>query len=54
MMTEEEKFIFDLEGYLIIKNILTANEVDEMNNRNEMKGNGMKCNEINERTRRPS
>ncbi|MBP95371.1 hypothetical protein CMK18_05420 [Candidatus Poribacteria bacterium] len=30
-MTEEEKFIFDLEGYLIIKNILTANEVDEMN-----------------------
>jgi len=31
MMTEEEKFIFDLEGYLIIKNILTANEVDEMN-----------------------
>jgi len=30
-MTEEEKFIVDLEGYLIIKNVLTANEVAEMN-----------------------
>jgi hypothetical protein len=31
MMTEEEKFIVDLEGYLIIKNVLTTEEVRELN-----------------------
>ena len=31
MMTEEEKFIVDLEGYLIIKNVLTTDEVKELN-----------------------
>ena len=31
MMTEEEKFIVDLEGYLIIKNVLTTDEVRELN-----------------------
>ena len=30
-MTGEEKFQVDLEGYLIIKNVLTADEVAEMN-----------------------
>ena len=30
-MTEEEKFIVDLEGYLVIKNVLTTNEVSELN-----------------------
>ena len=30
-MTGEEKFSFDLEGYLIIKNVLSADEVAEMN-----------------------
>ena len=30
-MTGEEKFSFDLEGYLIIKNVLSADEVTEMN-----------------------
>ena len=30
-MTGEEKFTFDLEGYLIIKNVLSADEVAEMN-----------------------
>ena len=30
-MTGEEKFAFDLEGYLIIKNVLSADEVAEMN-----------------------
>ncbi len=30
-MTNEEKFRFDLQGYLIIKNVLTADEVAEMN-----------------------
>ncbi|MCZ6681149.1 MAG: phytanoyl-CoA dioxygenase family protein [Candidatus Poribacteria bacterium] len=30
-MTDEEKFIFDLEGYLVIKNVLTPDEVAEMN-----------------------
>lgn len=30
-MTNEEKFTFDLEGYLIIKNVLTPDEVAEMN-----------------------
>jgi len=30
-MTNEEKFMFDLEGYLVIKNVLTPDEVAEMN-----------------------
>ena len=30
-MTPEEKFIFDLEGYLVVKDVLTAEEVAEMN-----------------------
>lgn len=30
-MTPEEKFSFDLEGYLVIKNILTPDEVTELN-----------------------
>ena len=27
-MTGEEKFSFDLEGYLIVKNVLSADEVE--------------------------
>lgn len=30
-MTPEEKFIIDLEGYMVFKNVLTADEVAEMN-----------------------
>ena len=30
-MTPEEKFIFDLEGYIVIRNVLTADEVTELN-----------------------
>ena len=30
-MTGEEKFAVDLEGYLVIKNVLTDDEVAEMN-----------------------
>ena len=30
-MTGEEKFTVDLDGYLVIKNVLTADEVAEMN-----------------------
>ena len=30
-MTTEEKFVFDLEGYIVIKNVLTASEVTELN-----------------------
>ncbi|MEE2709354.1 MAG: phytanoyl-CoA dioxygenase family protein [Gemmatimonadota bacterium] len=30
-MTPEEKFMFDLEGYLVVKNVLTQDEVDELN-----------------------
>ena len=30
-MTDEEKFMVDLEGYLVIKNVLTDDEVAEMN-----------------------
>ena len=30
-MTPEEKFLFDLEGYLVVKDVLTAEEVAEMN-----------------------
>ena len=30
-MTNEEKFIVDLEGYLIIKNVLSKDEIMEMN-----------------------
>ncbi len=31
MMTAEEKFVFDLQGYLIIENVLTPAEVEELN-----------------------
>ncbi|MDA0748669.1 MAG: phytanoyl-CoA dioxygenase family protein [bacterium] len=30
-MTPEEKFMFDLEGYIVIKNVLTPEEVKKMN-----------------------
>jgi hypothetical protein len=30
-MTPEEKFLFDLQGYLVIKNVLTPEEVAELN-----------------------
>ena len=30
-MTPEEKFTFDLEGYLVLKNVLSGEEVDELN-----------------------
>ena len=30
-MTTEEKFMFDLEGYLVIKNVLTKDEVTVLN-----------------------
>ena len=30
-MTEEEKFLVDLQGYLVIKNVLSADEVAELN-----------------------
>ena len=30
-MTPEEKFMFDLEGYIVIKNVLTPTEVAELN-----------------------
>ncbi|MFB3040211.1 MAG: hypothetical protein ACE1ZS_00215, partial [Candidatus Poribacteria bacterium] len=30
-MTSEEKFMFDLEGYIVLKNVLTEDEVAEMN-----------------------
>ena len=30
-MTSEEKFQVDLEGYLVIKNVLTDDEIAEMN-----------------------
>ena len=30
-MTPEEKFIFDLQGYIIIKNVLTKVEIDKIN-----------------------
>ena len=30
-MTPEEKFIFDLDGYIVIKDVLTRDEVDEIN-----------------------
>jgi len=30
-MTNEENFMFDLEGYLVIKNVLTPDEISEMN-----------------------
>jgi len=31
-LTTEETFMFDLEGYLVVKNVLCKNEVDELNN----------------------
>lgn len=30
-MTPEEKFMFDLQGYLVVKNVLSQEEVDELN-----------------------
>ena len=30
-MTPEERFMFDLEGYLIIKNVLTPEEIKRLN-----------------------
>mgnify|MGYP003327420789 CR=1 FL=1 len=30
-MNNEEKFVFDLQGYLIIKNVLNTDEVAELN-----------------------
>ena len=30
-MTNEEKFLVDLEGYLVIKDVLTSDEINEMN-----------------------
>ena len=30
-MTSEEKFVFDLQGYIIIKNVLTKAEIEEIN-----------------------
>ena len=30
-MTPEERFMFDLEGYLVIKNVLTSEEVKRLN-----------------------
>ena len=30
-MNNEEKFVFDLQGYLIIKNVLNTDEVSELN-----------------------
>lgn len=30
-MTEEEKFVFDLEGYLVIKDVLSPRELDALN-----------------------
>lgn len=30
-MTPEEKFLFDLNGYLVIKNVLTSDEIAELN-----------------------
>lgn len=30
-MTSEEKFMFDLEGYLVVKNVLTMDEINQLN-----------------------
>ena len=30
-MTKEEKFRFDLQGFLVVKNVLSADEVDALN-----------------------
>ena len=30
-MNEEEKFVFDLEGYLVIKDVLSPQELDDLN-----------------------
>jgi hypothetical protein len=30
-MTPEERFIFDLQGYLVIKEVLNEVEIDELN-----------------------
>ena len=30
-MIDEEKFLVDLEGYLVIKDVLTPDEIDELN-----------------------
>ena len=31
MITAEDKFVFDLQGYIIIKNVLTSEEIAEIN-----------------------
>lgn len=33
----EEKFIFDLDGYIVIKDVLSVDEVDELNARADEK-----------------
>jgi len=30
-VSEEEKFIFDLDGYIVIKNVLSSDEVNDLN-----------------------
>ena len=30
MITAEDKFVFDLQGYIIIKNVLTSEEIAEI------------------------
>ena len=30
-MTPEEKFMFDLQGFLVVKNVLSSDEVAELN-----------------------
>jgi hypothetical protein len=30
-MTEEEKYLFDLKGYMVLRSVLSSKEVDEIN-----------------------
>ena len=48
-MTPEEKFTFDLEGYLVVKNVLSKDEVDEIN---ELADQVMASEEYNENGQR--
>ena len=34
-MTEQEKFLFDLHGYIVVKNVLTAEQIDDLSARLE-------------------
>ncbi len=52
-MTSEEKFTFDLEGYLVIRNVLTADEVQSMNQLAEKAAARAKSNNVS-RPGRPS